>query len=252
MKFNIIHFSELDSTNNYAQQQIENNLLNEGDVIFTTTQKAGKGQGSNEWESKPGCNLLMSLILVPKGIEASQQFVLTQIISLAIVELIKRHLDVVPNNYNVTIKWPNDIYVNDKKIAGMLFQNFIKGNAIEHSIVGIGINVNQTKFISSAPNPISLINYTNKKIDIPTFLNELLICISEYYEKYKEANNLSELKNKYIENLYQHNCWANYANSNSKFTAKIIDVDQYGRLIVLLKNGEEKIFMFKEIEFCCC
>ncbi len=172
---------------------------------------------------------------------------LTQIISLAITDLLKEYI--TTKNQQINIKWPNDIYVGEYKIAGILFQNFIKGNIIEHSIVGIGINVNQTKFISTAPNPISLIHYTNNSTNINKLLQKLLKKISIYYEKYTIVSNHKVLKTNYINMLYRYNSWANYADSNGNFRGKIEDIDQYGRLIIKLENGIEKTYAFKEIRF---
>lgn len=249
MKFNIIYLSKVNSTNSYAIQQIEKNALNHGDVIFTLNQESGKGQGDNIWESEPGNNLHVSIILSPKTIDASDQFVLTQFISLAIINLISRYLPDESVRQELKIKWPNDIYVGDKKIAGILFQNFIKGNKIEYSVVGIGINVNQTKFISSAPNPISIIHKTNKLIEIDKLLENLLVSIGIIYEKYSVNGNFVELKTKYINNLYRFNIWSNYSDSEGLFSGKIIDIDEYGRLLVQHESGEKKLYMFKEIKF---
>ena len=249
MRFNIINISELESTNSYAQKQIENNALHEGDVIFTFCQNEGKGQGGNSWESEIGSNLTISIVLEPNMIYASQQFVLTQLISLAIIELIKKQLLVNKSNNDVKIKWPNDIYVGDNKIAGILFQNFIKGNAIEHSIVGIGINVNQKEFFSSAPNPISIIHFANKLTDVNELLNELLLNVGTNYEKYVFESNFIELKLEYLKNLYKYNIWANYTDRNGVFEGKIIDVDEFGRLIVEHNGGDKKMYMYKEIQF---
>jgi|AntAceMinimDraft_8_1070364.scaffolds.fasta_scaffold00127_46 BirA family biotin operon repressor/biotin-[acetyl-CoA-carboxylase] ligase len=245
MKFNIINIQELDSTVSYAQRQIENGKLHEGDVVFTLTQEQGRGQGDNFWESEPDSNLLISIILEPKMINASQQFILTQLVSNSIIELIKEYV----NNELVKIKWPNDIYINNKKIAGILFQNFIKGDRIEYSIAGIGINVNQKKFFSDAPNPISLIHYTQKQINLVKLLTKLLDKIGNNYDKFIFENNHSQLKSVYIDNLYRFGEWAIFSDLNSKFNGKIIDIDNYGRLIVELISGEKRKYMFKEIEF---
>lgn len=246
MKYNIINVQKLDSTNSYAQQLIDNGKLQEGDVIFTLNQEKGKGQGDNLWESEPGSNLLVSLILEPKMINASQQFALTQLVSGSIVDLLKEYI----KDEKIKIKWPNDIYVNNKKIAGILFQNFIKGNTIEYSIVGIGINVNQMKFLSNAPNPISLIHFTHKKVDIKDLLNNLLNKISYSYRKYILENNLSQLKSVYINNLYRFDEWTTFSDNTNKFTGRIADIDEYGRLSIEIDTGIVKKFMFKEIYFC--
>ncbi len=249
MKFNIIKLPKVKSTNNYAQQQIENKTLKEGDVIFTLNQEEGRGHGNNKWESEPEKNLHISIILEPHMIEASNQFVLTQIVSLAITDLIRRNINDEKLKHEVKIKWPNDIYVGDFKIAGILFQNFIKRNTIEYSIVGIGINVNQNKFFSSAPNPISLINTSNKYINITKLLKELLNNIGTNYEKYLFEKNYTELKTSYINNLYRYNIWANYSDTKGDFKGQIVDIDQYGRLIIRLDNGAKKVYDFKEIKF---
>ncbi|MFK5855753.1 MAG: biotin--[acetyl-CoA-carboxylase] ligase [Bacteroidota bacterium] len=247
MKFNIIKLPKVSSTNSYAQHQIESNSSHEGDVIFTLNQQVGRGQGKNIWESETGSNLNISIILQPKMIHASQQFVLTQLVSLAIIQLLSEYIN--DNEHEIKIKWPNDIYVGDNKIAGILFQNFIKGNEIEYSIVGIGINVNQLKFLSLAPNPISIIHHTNKQTDIGSLLNNLLENIAANYKKYATESTFPKLKSKYINNLYQYDIWANYSDSVGKFKGKIIDIDEFGRLIVKMENDHEKLYMFKEIEF---
>ncbi len=245
MKFNIIKIPTLDSTNNYAQNLVNQGKLHEGDVITTLFQKAGKGQEKNKWESEDGSNLLISLILEPKNIAASDQFVLTQLVSLAISKLISEQILSVENK--ARIKWPNDIYVDDKKIAGVLFQNSIMGDKIKYSIIGIGINVNQQKFYSDAPNPISIINFTKKKTDITQLMLELLENINTYYNRYNKNENFEELKQKYLNRLYNYKTWANYTRNGIKFIGKIIDVDQYGRLIIELENKSTEKFMFKEI-----
>lgn len=245
MQFNIIHIPKLESTNSYAQQLIESGELHEGDVILTQYQENGRGQGDNFWESEPGSNLLVSIILEPKMIPPSQQFVLTQLVSLVLVDLIKEYVIIE----EVKIKWPNDIYVNNRKIAGILFQNFIKGNEIEFSIAGIGINVNQKKFYSGAPNPISIIHHSDQPIDLNVLLNKLLDKIGDNYETYKLKQNFQELNSRYILNLFRYNEWATYSDGNNFFKGKIIDIDEFGRLKVKLKSGKEKKFGFKEIEF---
>lgn len=245
MQFNIINIPEVESTNSYAKQLIENGSMHEGDVISTRYQRNGKGQGSNSWESEHGSNLLISIILEPNMIPASQQFVLTQLISLAVVDLIKGYVF----DEEVKIKWPNDIYVNNKKIAGLLFQNFVKGNEIEYSIVGIGINVNQKKYYSEAPNPISIFHFSDESTDLNLLQDKLLEDIGKNYENYKLNQDYQLLKSKYILNLYRYNEWSTYSDGKNFFQGKIIDVDGFGRLTLELKNDNEKKFGFKEIEF---
>lgn len=245
MQFNIINIPEIESTNIYAKQLIDSGDASEGDVVSTQYQKQGRGQGDNFWESEPGSNLLVSIIFQPKMIQASQQFVLTQLVSIAIVDLIKEYVI----NEEIKVKWPNDIWINGKKVAGILFQNFVKGSEIEFSIAGIGINVNQKRYYSEAPNPISIIHFTDKSISLNVLLNKLLDNIGTNYWNYKLNQNCQRLKSEYIHNLFRYNEWATYSDGKNFFQGKIIEVDGFGRLTVKLKNGNDKKFGFKEIEF---
>ncbi len=248
MKFNIIHIPSVDSTNNYAVQQVVNSESNEGDVIITTNQKKGKGQGANNWESEPGSNLTFSLVLKPKFVTPSNQFVLTQVISLAISDLIIEHLKSVDDGH-VKIKWPNDIYINEKKVAGILIQNFIVGNSIDYSIVGIGLNINQREFISDARNPVSLIHHLNRKTDINSLLDELLEKISSRYEVLKMDYDFSKLRKEYLDRLFKMRSWSKYRDDKGDFEGKIVDVDEFGRLEISTRSGNTRIYMFKEVEF---
>ena len=245
MKFNIRNIDKLESTNSYAQNLLENGDLRHGDVISCYHQENGKGQGENFWESERGSNITISIALQHLVIHPSQQFMITQLVSLALVDVIEQYV----TKEDVKIKWPNDIYIADKKIAGILIQNFIKGEEIECSIVGIGVNVNQKEFYSDAPNPVSIVHHSNKKIDLKQFLDQLLDRIDVYYEFHKQMINVQDLKSKYIDKLFRFNIWATYSDGNNNFQGKIIDIDDFGRLVVKMKDGREKIFMFKEIEF---
>ncbi|MBC8319111.1 MAG: biotin--[acetyl-CoA-carboxylase] ligase [Bacteroidetes bacterium] len=249
MLFNIIKIHQLKSTNNHACQLIEDGELHEGDVIFTLNQEKGRGQRDTYWESESGKNISITIVLEPRMIHPSKQFVLTQLVSLAIADLINEYVQVGSGEQQIKIKWPNDIYVNNKKIAGILFQNFVSGNKINYSMCGIGINVNQEKFYSDAANPVSIIHHTGIPIDVEVLLYKLLDNIGVNYRFFQVEENFSELKSKYINKLFRFNEWADYSDGKNTFRGKIVDVDDYGRLLVMLEIGEEKKFMFKEIEF---
>lgn len=248
MKFNIINIESLDSTNNHAQKLVSRRELVEGDVIITGHQESGKGHGSNLWESEEGKNLTFSLILEPDFISPSYQFVLTEIVSLSVRDILIKKL--MPGNIkNVSVKWPNDIYIEDKKIAGILFQNYIVGNKIDYSIVGIGINLNQEVFFSDAINPVSLINYTKEEVVVSEFLDELLNMIDLRYEKLKAELNYAEIKKEYMSNLYLYNRWSIYSDKNGRFEGRIFDIDEYGRLNIDTRNNNPRLYMYKEVEF---
>lgn len=146
----IIKIESTDSTSSHLAGIAEG--CAHGTAVMARVQTAGRGQRGNSWEAEPGMNITLSLLLRPEGIEPARQFIISQAVSLAIVEM----LDSFIGADAVSIKWPNDIYVNDSKIAGILIENVISGSAISRSIVGVGLNVNQTEFLSDAPNPVSL------------------------------------------------------------------------------------------------
>jgi BirA family biotin operon repressor/biotin-[acetyl-CoA-carboxylase] ligase len=143
-------FENLPSTNSHAAHLLKNNDLPEGTIIYTNYQSAGQGQIGKRWESEDDKNLLISIVLFPSMINPDDQFYISMIVSLGICDFLRRYIPVC------SIKWPNDIYVNNDKIAGILIENSILGNQIENTIAGIGLNVNQDKFYSDAPNPVSL------------------------------------------------------------------------------------------------
>ncbi len=153
-------FESLPSTNSYAAFLLKNEVIPEGAIVSAEYQTTGRGQGSNIWESENGKNLLISIILYPSIIYPASQFLISMALSLGICDFLKRFIP------DCSIKWPNDIYVNDDKIAGILIENSIMGDKIESTIAGIGLNINQEKFLSDAPNPVSLSLITGKKYDL--------------------------------------------------------------------------------------
>jgi len=146
----IISFDSLPSTNNELKNRLKTNDLSEFTTILTSYQTNGRGQQSNVWESADGLNLTFSVLLKPVFLEPALQFYLSKIVALALTDVLMKYVD------ELSIKWPNDIYVGEKKIAGILIENSLMGSCIDTCVVGIGLNVNQLSFQSSAPNPISL------------------------------------------------------------------------------------------------
>ncbi len=236
-------YASLDSTNAEALRLIAAGKAYEGLVIQADEQTEGRGAGQNTWESAPGQNLTFSLILQPHFIPPSQQFVLTEMVSIALLDVLKTRLE----NHALKIKWPNDIWCNDKKIAGILIQNRIKGNLLDYSVAGVGLNVNQTVFRSGAPNPASLKSFTGKNEDRFALLDALLEKVNIYYTKLRTDR--KALEPHYLHNLYRFNEWASYADDKGNFFAKITGVDTYGRLMLVDERGAERIFGFKEVQF---
>lgn len=191
----IIRIRETASTNSYLLQLSNVQKLSEGTVVVTDNQAQGRGQGNHSWESEPGMNLTFSMILYPVFVEASDQFILSKAISLAVYDFIAQF---VPD---VSVKWPNDVYVGDRKITGILIENFIEGAYLNKSIVGIGVNINQIHFLSHAPNPVSLRQLTGNTYPLDNCLENLCACIANRYRMM--AENIHQLHSDYQQHLYR-------------------------------------------------
>ncbi|MCL2414818.1 MAG: biotin--[acetyl-CoA-carboxylase] ligase [Bacteroidales bacterium] len=169
----ILRLEELDSTNNYAKALIKEGKAEDGQVIYAVSQTAGRGQTSKIWESESGKNLTFSLIIEPKNIEAKDLPLLSQ----AVFDGIVNYLKTVVNSEEIRIKWPNDIYIGTKKISGILIENTIRDNQILFSVIGVGLNVNQTEFSKNAGNPISLSLINNELYDLEVEFEKLTVSI---------------------------------------------------------------------------
>ena len=241
----ITRFKTLESTNQYLQ-----NLLNEGidivdNIVVTDHQTSGKGQGKNVWESENGKNLLFSIALDMSFLKAENQFLLTQMVSVAMINVLKKYLP----EESLFIKWPNDIYFNDKKIAGILIKNEIKGMIMGTSIIGIGLNVNQTSFNENLPNPISMKMITGNDFDLEELLSAISCQLSAVIGQQSTVNSQQSTVNSYTDKLYRYKQWAFYEHEGQVKEMMIIGYDQFGRLILKEKNDREVVCDLKEIVF---
>lgn len=238
----IVHLDTIDSTNNYAAKQLLTKSLNEGTVFNAACQQAGRGQGQSVWESAKGLNLTFSIVLFPVQVEIASQFFISRAISLGVADFLSQHVS------GVLIKWPNDIYVNDKKIAGILIETAISGGKFSRAIVGIGMNINQDIFISDAPNPVSLKNLTGESYDLSLLLKDLCNILDNRYLSLLQGG-LAALHSDYQERLYNRGTWAKYSAKGEEFDGMIVGVESDGRLIIQTRTGEERGFYFKEVVF---
>jgi len=245
MRFIIHHIDQVDSTNNYVFELCKKAKVEEGSVYIADEQYAGRGHNQNHWESEKGKNLTLSLVIHPNFIEPAQQFLITQFVSLAITDLLK----ILENKSDVKIKWPNDIYIGDSKVCGILIQNSIVGNKIDYSIVGIGLNVNQKEFHSDAPNPISILNCIIEESNLDKLLNSLLSFIENRYKQLNNKIDLTAIEDEYLLNLYRYKKVSEFIDNNGSFTGEIVGIGEYGRLIISTESGFLKQYNFKEIEF---
>lgn len=244
---NSIHLNSVDSTNSYATDMLRQIAPIDGTLIYTFNQQKGRGQRENTWESEAHKNIALTVVLAPNFINANQQFFLTQITSLALADLMAEILKKQEIQAEVKIKWPNDLYVNGKKIAGVLIENQLRNNSIQNSIIGVGININQSKF-ESTTKATSLKILTKHEFDLFHLIEKFCENMEAYYLQLK-ANKGNEINQKYLSNLYQMNEWKNYFFDGKKQQGKIIGTDDTGKLILQLENSTSRSFDLKEIIF---
>ena len=236
-KFNIIRISNLDSSNEYLLSLKGSDVFSEGLVIVTDYQFKGKGQLNNKWLSNKGENLLVSVLLEP-NININHQFDICKLASLTIVDLLSSM------GIDSKIKWPNDILVNNKKIAGILINNIIKNNNIVYSIVGFGLNVNQLLFDDFYFNPTSISIELKKHFKIDLILNKLLC----HLKRNNLVSNRALTNKKYQDNLYRKDVISVYETQGLKFKGTIVGVNDLGLLLVRKKNDKIVKFNLKEIK----
>jgi len=236
---NEIFVEELNNTNDALKLLLETKVIVEGTALYTNFQTGGRGQLSNVWESEKDKNLLLSIYLKPDFIEIEDQAALNMLICLSVLELVKKYV-----NSEVFIKWPNDIYVNDQKICGILVENVIQGKKIKCCIAGIGLNVNQLRFINK--NATSLALQTSENYDLKLLRSELYAALEKRYFQLRTAS-YKKLIEDFEGNLYRRNKIQKFLIKGNIVDATIIGIDNFGRLKVLIKN-ELILFANKEIE----
>lgn len=232
---------KVDSTNTYCMDMASKGEL-EGLAVAAIFQENGRGQRGNSWESQDGMNLTFSLLLRPTFLRVEEQFALSKIIALSICEWINR------NGCVAKIKWPNDIYVGDNKVCGILIENSFSGPTLDISVIGIGLNLNQTIFPSDLPNPTSMKLICSKDFQPEKVMVEVVNIIQNYYIKLK-LSNMNELNELYINSLYRFGNFFDFTSNEGKFRAKIVGIKNSGELILETEIGQQLFFAFKEVSF---
>ena len=241
---NTIRLPTIESTNTYAQELIKRKKPPEGTVVIADEQSQGRGQRGNFWVSEPGKNLTFSLILYPTNLAAENRFLLTQVISLALVDFIERETNSLQK---IKIKWPNDIYLEDKKIAGILIENSLRGNDIYTSVIGIGLNVNQEIF--DELNAISLKKFLGKNFDLLNCLKHLCSAIEARYLQFINKN-FNSLNADYHQKLYRLNENITFEIAKKLVVGKITGVSNEGELLVkTLENTKLLRLGLKEVKY---
>ncbi len=234
-------FDELPSTNDWAAELLAKSRPAEGTVVRADTQTAGRGQFGSRWQSEPGENLLLSVIYYPNWLAVQQQFYLSMTVALALHDLLG-------DAQHCKIKWPNDIYLDDHKTAGILIQNALSGNFIQSSIIGIGLNVNQLDFESNLPNPTSLRRFYKKELLLNTVLGQLLSCLEIRYLQLKSGK-FQDIKSEYEAALYRKGgaSWMERTSDGTRFQGAIQGVTEQGKLRVETQDAQVLEFDLKEV-----
>lgn len=239
---NIVYFDRVTSTNDIAIEHVKSGKAVHGTVISAGKQSNGRGQRGNKWESSYGKNLIISIILYPENIEASRQFLISKAVSVALVRLLSEY------SPEISIKWPNDIYAGDDKIAGILIENSVKGDRLESSVVGIGLNLNQTAFSAGLPNPISLSMITGRNYNTKKILAHLCTHVESLYLMVENSQFMA-VDNAYYHHLYRRSVFSDFRVKGLPIKGSIEGVDEFGRLLLKDERGIIRNFSFREIEF---
>ena len=271
-----IHLKQIDSTNAYLQrQQSETDIRNW--VVSADEQTAGKGMGSNGWESEVGKNLTFSLALEMGFLPAERQFMLSKAVPLGIIEVLDvllsnvfegmsyrglLSIDTLPPSVGrydmdgrasastpsrLSIKWPNDIYYESHKLAGILINSTIKSNRMDVSIIGIGLNVNQMKFKDWPTHPISLKQITGKDYDLQPLMEQITEHILNKVEQLK--SNPALIEQDYLKRLFRYRTWAEYEVEGKVMRLFMTGIDAFGRLMTIDERNNSYCFDIKEIKF---
>lgn len=210
-------------------------------ALCTDFQSEGRGMGSNTWFSDRGQNILASFYFEP-DLPAAKQFLFNQYFALSTLEFLKKRLP------QTLIKWPNDMYVDGEKIAGILIEHAVTGERLRHTIAGIGININQTHFPDNIPHPTSIWLETGQTADIEELMEEYWQILHDRFTTCDTAHEAT-LKKEYIDNLYLYNEYHFYTIRGTRTEARITDIDEYGQLVLHTRAEERIVCGFKEIAF---
>jgi len=237
-----MHLTTTESTNKYASELLAKGEVAEGMVVTTDYQSMGRGQIGRSWYGSSGLNVMCSLVLKPKFLQPRQQFQLSIAVSCAL----RRSIAGLSPNKEVAIKWPNDIYVGSRKVAGILIQNSIAGSTITNTIVGMGVNVNEQIFPPDLPNPTSLSLLQGGDLDLPRVYAAIFRDIEYYYLKLRNGHS-THLLAEYHTHLYSRGQVTAFAMADGTEVQGIIEhVDEQGKLVVLM-DGVQRSFAFREV-----
>lgn len=235
----IYRFPTLASSNDEATRP----LYREGDLILAECQTAGRGQRGHRWESREGENLTFSLVLEPTFLPPQEQFLISECVALGVCDALLHY------GIEARIKWTNDIYVGDKKLAGILIEHKLQGSVLARTVVGIGLNVNQQEFSPDLPNPVSMAQAAGREFDREQVLQDVAMSLMARYGQLRDGG-AEALQAEYHERLYRLGEEHWYAlPDGERFRGTIRGVESSGALCIETDGGNVRKFLFKEVEF---
>lgn len=228
------------STNTFLKNMAS--TLPAGTVIYTHNQTAGRGQKGNSWEAEPGKNITMSMLIKHPAVKVVEQFYISEAVAVAIATVLSRYTP------GFKVKWPNDIYHNDRKACGILIEHTIASGGIADSVLGAGININQTEFLSDAPNPVSLAQLTGEQYDVEAVMHEVCDEIERLTQFTPQS--CQELHKQFLEMLYRNDGQEHTFElpGGTQFQATIHDVLTDGTLQLRTTDGTVTGYAFKEVK----
>lgn len=236
----VVFLPQCHSTNDQLMQMAREKSLPEGTLLYTDEQPQGKGQRGNVWISEPGKNILMSLLIKPKFLIPAEQFYLNLVAGLAVLDTMKN-----VTKKDLSLKWPNDVFLNEKKVSGILIESNLRGSSLESAIVGIGINVNQKGFgLASAT---SLVLETEEEFDREELLELFLCQFEKWYMKLRNGDQTA-IKEEYHKQLMWRGEIHTFNSNEVQFEGEIIGIDNHGNLAINVE-GRLKTFGIKEVQF---
>lgn len=239
------HFDHVESTHIYLSELVSKTSPPHGFHVTADYQSGGRGQIGRSWHGAPGLNLLVSYVFYPENMVASRAFDLSVWVSVVLEQLVSSF-----GIQEVRIKWPNDIYICDQKVGGILIQNTLRGELVKNSIVSVGLNVNEINFPTEIPNPTSLRIETGQPIQVRDVLSLLTRLLDHQYHLFSSPSGLAELWKSYKEKLWGTDRYLSYQLlDDSIIQARVLDVEADGKLRLLLESGEEREFVFREVKW---
>lgn len=243
MPFRFLHLEKVVSTNTYLQEIAEKERA--CCVVYADEQTAGKGMGTNTWESEPGANLTFSMGVNMAFLKAADQFLLSQAVPLGLLDMLDQRLP----SHDLSVKWPNDLYFGNRKLCGILVNSTIHGMDMGVSVIGIGLNVNQMHFQDWPTHPISMKMILGEEVAMEPLLHQLVEAVDRRVQQLRTPEGILEIRKGYLNRLYRYQTWAEYEVDGIRVRRRITGIDPFGRLETVDESGLQYVYDIKEIKF---